>query len=77
MFSTKARSMSQPIDVSHLDRTEKIRTLMDDLDSLLGMNGNFWGSTSEERQKLESPDQIREVCRDLLVDIFGLTVRGL
>mgnify|MGYP001211080633 CR=1 FL=1 len=69
--------MSEPIDVSHLDRPEKIRALIDDLDNLLGMNGNFWGSTSEERQTLESPEQIREVCRDLLVDIFGLTVRGL
>lgn len=69
--------MSEPIDVSHLDRTETLRALIDDLDSLLGMNGNFWGSTSEKRQTIESPEQIREVCRDLLVDIFGLTVRGL
>lgn len=61
----------------HIDRTEKIKELVEDFDSLLGTNGNFWGSTQEQRQVIESPEQIREICRDLLVDLFGLSVRGL
>lgn len=56
---------------------ESINSIVEDLDHLLGLDGNFWGSTREQREMVEAPEQIREICNDLLSDIFGMEVRGL
>lgn len=56
---------------------EQIRELVGDLDHLLGVRGNFWQAESKSTANLETPDQIEEFARDLLVTFFGLEVQGL
>lgn len=57
---------------------ESLRELVDDLDKLLGVNGNFWVRSAPERDTaLETPDQIEEFARDMLVTFLGLEVQGL
>lgn len=55
----------------------QIRELVDDLDLLLGVDGDFWSATREQRPALDNSDQLEELMRDLLVEFFGLEVRGL
>lgn len=54
-----------------------LRAIVDDFDRLLGLDGDFWCLRSTEFQALDSPDQVHELARDLLVELFGLEVRGL
>lgn len=69
--------MTDSPNFSTLDNVETIRELVDDLDELMGMNGNFYGTSKEQRQTIDSPETARDICRDLLVEIFGMRVRGL
>lgn len=64
---------------SRITDQETIRELVTDFDELLGLGGNFWKglSSGEEMAKLDSPEQVQELAKDLLVNLFGLEVRGL
>lgn len=64
----------KPVVVNH----ESLRELVDDLDNLLGVQGNFWQRTAPQTSAtLETPDQIEEFARDMLVTFLGLEVQGL
>ena len=54
-----------------------IKDLIEDLDRLLGLNGNFHQKPTQLIQKIEAPSQIEDFARDLLVDLIGLEVKGL
>jgi hypothetical protein len=53
---------------------ETIRELIADLEHLVGVHGQW---RIEPRANLQTPDQIKELARDLLTELFGLEVRGL
>lgn len=57
--------------------SETIKELVNDLDVLLGVRGNFWQTEGKDGGALETPDQIEDFARDLLVTFFGLEVQGL
>ena len=63
--------------VDRITDIETIRELVSEFDELLGLNGNFWKCLQTETSTFESPDQVQELVRDLLVDLFGMEVRGL
>lgn len=54
-----------------------IKELIGDLDKLLGLNGNFHQKPAQEAQKIETPSQLEDFARDLLVELIGLKVNGL
>ena len=66
---------------SQLDRitdVETLRGLVNDFDELLGLDGNFWNRLgNREAEALDSPEQLHDLAKDLLVELFGLEVRGL
>ena len=55
----------------------KVRDMIDDLDSLLGLGGNFWRSPKAASIALDTPEQLQELFSDLYVDLLGLAVEGL
>ncbi|MCA9790244.1 MAG: hypothetical protein KC910_00555 [Candidatus Eremiobacteraeota bacterium] len=55
---------------------EQLREIVDDLDQLLGVEGDFWNFEAKQ-ESLNSAEQVEGLMRDLLVDLFGLDVRGL
>lgn len=63
--------------VERVTDIETIRELVADFDELLGVKGNFWGSPAAQTTAIDTPEQILELSRDLLVELFGLEVRGL
>lgn len=56
---------------------DSIKELVDDLDKLLGVGGNFWQVQAKNEGVLETPDQVEDFARDLLVKFIGLEVEGL
>ena len=58
-------------------KEQQVRELVDDLDRLLGVDGDFWSALREPRAGLDTSDRLEELMRDLLVDFFGLEVQGL
>jgi hypothetical protein len=63
--------------VDRITDIETIRELVSDFDELLGLDGNFWKCLETETTTFESPDKVQELARDLLVELFGMEVRGL
>jgi hypothetical protein len=57
-----------------LDKKEAIKELIADLDDLMGVQGNW---KIAPKRKIQTPDQVKELARDLLTELFGLEVRGL
>ena len=55
----------------------QVRELVDDLDSLLGIHGDFWSGVRTEGPTLDTPERLEQLMRDLFVDFLGLEVRGL
>ena len=55
---------------------EDLEELVEDLDELLGVHGRFWGVTAAPAT-LETPDRMEQLMRDVLVELFGMEVRGL
>jgi len=55
----------------------QIQELVSDLDQLVGVDGNFWEGRKAQSHDLSTPHQLRDFCRDILVDVFGLEVQGL
>jgi hypothetical protein len=60
-----------------LSSSKLVRELFADFDSLLGVDGIFWERVQDGNLTIETPEQIQNLCRDLLVDLFGMEVRGL
>lgn len=56
---------------------EDVRQLVEDLDQLLGVQGNFWRFDDSPPRALDSPEDVADLFRALLVDFFGLKVEGL
>lgn len=54
-----------------------IKELVNDLDKLLGLNGNFRQKPTRLAPKIETPSQLEDFARDLLVKLIGLKVKGL
>ena len=54
-----------------------IKELVNDLDKLLGLNGNFRQKPTLLAPKTETPSQLADFARDLLVKLIGLKVKGL
>ena len=54
-----------------------IKELVNDLDKLLGLNGNFRQKPTLLAPKIETPSQLEDFARDLLVKLIGLKVKGL
>lgn len=70
---TLGELMSHPIaDI------DQIRDLLRDLENLLGLHGSFRPSRPDVGpEPLDSPEQMETLLRELLVEVFGMEVRGL
>lgn len=68
--------MSDPQALT-LSKPSELKDLVNDLDQLLGLGGNFWAMSQKAQSELETPEQIQDFCRDSLVTLFGLEVQGL
>jgi hypothetical protein len=57
---------------------DQIRELLRDLEHVLGLQGSFRPQApTPAHTALDSPEQIEDLFRELLVDVFGLEVSGL
>ena len=65
------------LTVIELQQPETLREFVEDVDELLGLSGKFWDSLETDRMKIETPEQVTELARDTLTELFGLSVRGL
>lgn len=65
--------MSQPIaDI------DQVRDMLRDLETLLGLHGSFRPVRGQSGpEPLDSPEQVEALLRELLVEVFGMEVRGL
>lgn len=54
-----------------------VQELVNDLDELLGVGGNFWALEQPRKLTLNAPEELENLFRDLLVDTFGMEVQGL
>ena len=65
--------MAQPIaDI------DQVRDMLRDLEGLLGLRGGFRPQEHGSGPgPLDSPEQLELMFRELLVNVFGLDVRGL
>jgi hypothetical protein len=57
-----------------IDNRQTLKELIADFDELLGVQGQW---DVRPKTSLQTPDQVKELTRDLLTDLFGLEVRGL
>ena len=63
--------------VERITELAKLKELVSDFDELFALKGNFWKCLQSGELKFDSPDQLEELSRDLLVELFGLEVQGL
>ena len=57
---------------------DQVREMLRELDGLLGLRGSFRPQAHRHGpEPLDSPEQLELMFRELLVNVFGLDVRGL
>jgi hypothetical protein len=56
---------------------DQVRDMLRDLEGLLGLQGSFRPVNRSQPTLLDSPEQLEELLRELLVGVFGMEVRGL
>jgi hypothetical protein len=57
---------------------DQVRQMLRDLESLLGLRGSFRPQDrAPQMEPLDSPEQLGSLFRELLVQLFGMEVRGL